>query len=193
MRRRFAFASIIRYSLRARRRSGAGKVKVDMKGSAFIIASLSLALAGAAAAQHYYCDGKWGSLGSSEGTFRDPSGVAVAPNGNIYVADRYNGRLKYAVRAGGSWQKTALSFAVAGDTGAALALDSSGAPHVAFYDKSAKNVTYAHKKGGDWATSVVAACYDGGGRCGLALGKDGKARVTYYDKAAGGVYYAYEK
>jgi len=43
---------------------------------------------------------KWGSYGGGDGEFRQPSGVAVDAAGNVYVADRGNGRIQmFAPRA----------------------------------------------------------------------------------------------
>ena len=38
--------------------------------------------------------GKWGSEGSGDGQFYIPNGVAVAPNGRVYVADSGNNRIQ---------------------------------------------------------------------------------------------------
>jgi tripartite motif-containing protein 71 len=54
----------------------------------------------------YVYEGQWGSLGSGEGQFNWPIGIALAPNGNIYVADKYNHRIQYFTWNGsfrGSW------------------------------------------------------------------------------------------
>jgi tripartite motif-containing protein 71 len=54
----------------------------------------------------YVYEGHWGSLGSGEGQFNWPIGIALAPNGNIYVADKYNHRIQYFTWNGsfrGSW------------------------------------------------------------------------------------------
>ena len=37
---------------------------------------------------------KWGSLGSGDGQFSDPSGVAIDASNNVYVADKNNSRIQ---------------------------------------------------------------------------------------------------
>lgn len=37
---------------------------------------------------------KWGTLGSGDGQFEEPSAIAIGPNGNVYVADRGNHRVQ---------------------------------------------------------------------------------------------------
>jgi hypothetical protein len=37
---------------------------------------------------------KWGSFGSDSGQFDGPTGLALSPNGNIYVADTINQRIQ---------------------------------------------------------------------------------------------------
>jgi len=45
--------------------------------------------------------GQWGSYGSGNGQFNIAAGVAVAPNGNVYVADYNNNRVQYFTSTGG--------------------------------------------------------------------------------------------
>ena len=44
---------------------------------------------------------KWGSLGSEDGQFLVPSGIAVGPSGNVYVVDASNHRVQKFSPAGG--------------------------------------------------------------------------------------------
>jgi DNA-binding beta-propeller fold protein YncE len=37
----------------------------------------------------------WGGPGQGDGQFQEPWGIAVAPNGNVYVADTWNHRVQY--------------------------------------------------------------------------------------------------
>ena len=42
----------------------------------------------------------WGSLGSEEGQFNEPSGIAASPTGQVYVVDEANGRIQRFSNAG---------------------------------------------------------------------------------------------
>ncbi|MEE9457914.1 MAG: 6-bladed beta-propeller, partial [bacterium] len=58
-----------------------------------ILAALSICIAAAASADFKYA-GQWGSPGAAAGEFNAPTGIAVAPNGNVYVADAGNHRVQ---------------------------------------------------------------------------------------------------
>ncbi len=62
-------------------------------------------LAAAAGATYHYA-GQWGTHGAGNGQFNYALGIAVAPNGNVYVADAYNNRIQYFSPTGsflGKW------------------------------------------------------------------------------------------
>ncbi len=60
-----------------------------------LIFAIAAALAATAASAKWVYAGKWGKFGSGNGQFNFPSGVAVAPGGNVYVADTTNSRIQY--------------------------------------------------------------------------------------------------
>jgi len=54
----------------------------------------------------YRYQSQWGTEGKGDGQFYYPNGVALAPNGNVYVADRGNSRVQYFTPGGlflGKW------------------------------------------------------------------------------------------
>jgi DNA-binding beta-propeller fold protein YncE len=70
--------------------------------------------AGAARAAWVF-EGTWGSQGSGNGQFMWVTGVAVAPNGNVYVSDQNLNRIQYFTATGfyiGGWAKGQLYLPV---------------------------------------------------------------------------------
>jgi tripartite motif-containing protein 71 len=70
-----------------------------------LIIAVAAALAAAAYGAWEY-EGEWGKLGTGNGQFNHPTGIAVAANGNVYVADRDNHRVQYFTATGsflGKW------------------------------------------------------------------------------------------
>jgi len=64
------------------------------------------ALAAFCAWGEWVYEGQWGSFGTGNGQFKWPASVAVAPNGNVYVADFGNDRVQYFTPTGsflGKW------------------------------------------------------------------------------------------
>ncbi len=75
------------------------------KLSVFAAAALT-ALAACCVWGEWVYEGKWGREGRGDGEFISPSGIAVAPSGRVYVADRDNQRIQYFLAEGsflGKW------------------------------------------------------------------------------------------
>ncbi|NIT35227.1 MAG: hypothetical protein GTN49_01810, partial [candidate division Zixibacteria bacterium] len=77
-----------------------------MKTVLIILEAAALAAAAWALPPPYTYVGKWGSLGSGNGQFSYPRGIAVVSNRNIYVVDSNNHRIQYFTLSGsflGKW------------------------------------------------------------------------------------------
>lgn len=64
---------------------------------------------------------EWGTAGTGPGQFHTPHGIAIDPNGKIYVADRENGRIQWFDRSGrylGMWSHTGKTFSLKWKAGA---------------------------------------------------------------------------
>src|SRR5206468_11780161 len=68
-------------------------LEVDMQrglGQALVMVIPALTLCANVASAQYSCTSAWGSLGPADGQFEGPQGIAVAPNGHVYVAEGAN-------------------------------------------------------------------------------------------------------
>jgi hypothetical protein len=135
--------------------------------------------------------------------------LAIASNGQVWIAyqDTSNGTLKYAHKGDGVWD---LGVADVGggaksDAGywASLALDSSGNPVVAHFDKGKGNLRVTRWNGSTFTGAVAAEgephTADTGGEetpatvgeyADLVIGSDGTEYIAYYDRAAGALMFA---
>jgi len=71
-----------------------------MKKGLFTAAALAMTLAAFYAWGEWVYEGEWGRDGGGYGEFAYPHGIAVAPNGNVYVADVWNCRVQYFTSTG---------------------------------------------------------------------------------------------
>ena len=72
---------------------------------------------------------KWGSTGSDNGLFQNPQGVAVDPQGHVFVSDTGNHRIQKFSNTGGfirTWNSTSSG----GGTSSTLATSQSSSPNL---------------------------------------------------------------
>jgi hypothetical protein len=137
----------------------------------------------------------------SDGAVGAHASIAVDDQGALHVSyyDETKGRLKYASNASGSWVTEVVddgSDAAAGqpphDVGrdSAIAVDTTGAAHIAYFDLSKGTLRYARGTHGAWQMTTV----DESGRVGrfasIAVDRDARPHVGYYDLAHGDLRYA---
>ncbi len=133
--------------------------------------------------------------------------MAIAASGQVWIAyqDTTNGTLKFAHKGDGVWE---LGVADVGggsksDAGywSALALDASGSPVVAHYDKGKGNLRVAHHNGSTFTGEIAAegeafTPVDTGAGAEVVAGNvgeyaeifiasDGTEHIAYYDRALG--------
>ncbi len=71
-----------------------------------------------------------------------------------------------------------------------LALDSSGYPHISYYDDTMGDLKYAYQDAGGWHISTVDSTGSVGGYTSIALDND-YPRISYYDGSNGDLKYAW--
>jgi hypothetical protein len=177
---------------------------VDAKAGAGFYTSL--AVDGAGALHISYQDGRDFDLRYARWTGVDWEIMAVDTAGDVgaYTSigvdrhgwphisyyDATNHTVKYAVRSAGGWTLEQVEE-IGPLTYTALALDSAGAAHIAFYasavDGQGGVLRYASRSAGGWQLETVDASADVGGHVSLALDAGDAPCISYYDFAAGRV------
>jgi hypothetical protein len=69
-------------------------------------------------------------------------------------------------------------------------LDSSGNPHISYYDASNGDLKYAYWDGSQWQIEVVESDGQVGEWTSLALDSAGNPHISYYDRSKGHLKYA---
>ena len=123
--------------------------------------------------------------------------LAIDSAGHTHIAFAESGHLEYATYDGSEWQYDAIDSTSGTDAsaglGLTLALDSAGAPQLAYFDSAKKTLKYAYKKSDTWKTEVVEQLSgtpkfpDGAS---IRLDVSGQPQIAYYDSGSGVLKYA---
>jgi hypothetical protein len=114
--------------------------------------------------------------------------ITVASSGKIHVASTGD-ILKYAFKDDGEW------FAETVDSGdfssPSIGVDSSGYPHISYYDVTTGNLNYAKFNGISWSLETIDELGDVGSYSSLGVGLPNYVHIAYYDATNGDLKYAY--
>jgi len=88
-------------------------------------------------------------------------------------------RLYYAHSDGVEWQVEMVDQDVGTGTGASLALDAAGRPHISYYDMVDGKLKYAHWDGAAWQIEVLDNAYRYEERTSIAVDGQGRPHIAY--------------
>jgi len=99
--------------------------------------------------------------------------------------------LRYAYQDAAGWHIQTLD--AAGDVGThtSLALDSSGYPHISYYDAGQADLKYVYQDENGWHIETVDSDGDVGSYTSLELGQDDSVHISYHDRSNNSLKYAY--
>jgi hypothetical protein len=134
------------------------------------------------------------------------SSIAVDPNGYPHISyyDEDNGDLKHAYKDSQGWHIEKVDVGGNSNSGtsainvgkySAIAVDSSGRIHIAYYDDSSDDLRYATRSSsGSWSGGwdLIDNAGDVGKFCSIAIDSSRKAHVSYYDASSSKLKYAYQ-
>jgi hypothetical protein len=128
----------------------------------------------------------WGSPGTGNGQFSEPSDAAVAPNGDVYIADRGNHRIQYFTASGkylGEWGSLGTGQGKFGNGLVGVAVSPSGrvfaldnAPGAGGYRIQRFDANGAFEAG--WGTEEGSALGQFDDPSDIAAGPNGRVYVT---------------
>lgn len=117
--------------------------------------------------------------------------IALDSAGNPHISYCYEtndfsaGNLKYAHWTGSEWHiQTVDSFGLVGWS-TSLALDSTGNPHISYYDYTNGDLKYARWTGSEWHIQTVDSAGDVGRSTSLVLDSGGNPHIAYWHTTAG--------
>jgi parallel beta-helix repeat protein len=99
--------------------------------------------------------------------------------------------LIYATLSGSAWATDTVDSGAGIGAYSSLALDSSGAPHIGYYDGANQDLRYARWDGGGWDLHVVQSSGSVGEYLSLALDSSDDPHISYYDATNRDLRYAY--
>lgn len=123
---------------------------------------------------------------------------AIGSDGTIHVCYHYTtgaaNDLRYRSGTHGSWSG-ATAIDTGGDVGSycAMAVDSGGVPHIAYYDTTNTNLKYAFKAGSSFTVENIDTTGSVGTFASIAIDDDGIPHVAYYDATNSRLKYAHRK
>jgi hypothetical protein len=108
----------------------------------------------------------------------------------------YNGDLKYATNASGSWVTQTVDSAVyvilqfTSIENTSIATDSNNKVHISYYDATNGDLKYATNTSGSWVIQTVDSAGNVGGYTSIAVDSNNKVHISYYDATNGDLKYA---
>jgi alpha-tubulin suppressor-like RCC1 family protein len=127
---------------------------------------------------------QYDTVSTLSGTGYYPSLVIDDNDVSHLVHSRSNKDIIYSTNKSGSWQDTVIGSGVSNGydfVSMAMAMDSNGFMHVAFYDFDVRSLKYASNASGSWQTVVVDDIGDVGRATAIAVDSFDKIHISYLD------------